>query len=154
MLRDDHTAIRVFGVTHRIAPGFISFYARRKGRIHRLLTGFTSPVSGPEGMRTHLQGKRCGMAVDPTDPETIEEFADFEDFEGTGFEENGTGGAAARREAGTLEDEVPEADAVEQRTEVTPEGDDRPAHIDADAANEADAVEQARTVGLDEDDYR
>lgn len=73
------------------------------------------------------------MSVDPTDPDTFEE--EDEDL------------VASRDE------EVPEADASEQHTDVRPEHDE-PLHIDRDAANEADAAEQARVVALDEDDYR
>ncbi|WP_405998666.1 hypothetical protein [Streptomyces sp. NBC_00829] len=72
------------------------------------------------------------MPVDPTDPEIFEE--DDQD--------------AARDE------EVPEADAAEQHTEIRPEHDDPLTGIDRDSANEADAMEQARIVTLDEDDYR
>ncbi len=75
------------------------------------------------------------MPVDPTDPETLEEFT-----------ENG--------QDVELDEEVPEADAAEQQAEVQPEHDDPLTSIDRDAANEADAVEQARIVALDEDDYR
>jgi hypothetical protein len=75
------------------------------------------------------------MPVDPTDPETLEEFA-----------ENG--------QDVELDEEAPEADAAEQQAEVRPEHDDPLTSIDQDAANEADAVEQARVVALDEDDYR
>jgi hypothetical protein len=74
------------------------------------------------------------MSVDPTDPDTFEVEEDDQ--------------AASRDE------EVPEADASEQHTDVRPEHDDPLTHIDRDAANEADAAEQARIVALDEDDYR
>ncbi|MER6911544.1 hypothetical protein ABT354_07730 [Streptomyces sp. NPDC000594] len=109
------------------------------------------------------------MAVDPSDPDTFEEFDrttqntpnarngenggenDGENRANAAGDRNGT---AARPAAGAPDEEVPEADAVEQRTEVTPQDDGPPAHIDSDTANEADALEQARIVGLDEDDYR
>ncbi|MGW2508044.1 hypothetical protein ACWC0A_01225 [Streptomyces scopuliridis] len=75
------------------------------------------------------------MAVDPTDPET--------------FETNGEEEAAERDE------EVPEADAAEQHTDVRPGGDEPLTRIDRDGADEADAADQARAVGTDEDDdYR
>ncbi|MEU0985229.1 hypothetical protein [Streptomyces sp. NPDC005953] len=79
------------------------------------------------------------MAIDPTDPETVYE--------------------AERENAGTgstdgTDTDAPEADAAEQESEVRPEHDDPPPHIDKDHVNEADAVEQARVVTLDEDDYR
>ncbi|GAA2240307.1 hypothetical protein GCM10010232_29190 [Streptomyces amakusaensis] len=86
------------------------------------------------------------MAVDPTDPDIP-----------YGFDESAGDGAGSGGESGETEalgTEVPEADAAEQRTEVNPEPDEPPAHIDLDTASEADAVEQARVVGLDEDDYR
>ncbi|PVE09892.1 hypothetical protein OIE62_27920 [Streptomyces scopuliridis] len=75
------------------------------------------------------------MAVDPTDPET--------------FETNG------EQEAAELDEEVPEADAAEQHTDVRPKGDEPLTRIDRDGADEADAADQARAVGTDEDDdYR
>ncbi|HZX37870.1 MAG TPA: hypothetical protein VFF37_05960 [Streptomyces sp.] len=74
------------------------------------------------------------MPVDPTDPETFED-------------EEGLGDAA-------LDEEVPEADAAEQHTDIQPEHDDPLTDIDPETANEADAAEQARVVSLDEDDYR
>ncbi|MET7619455.1 hypothetical protein [Streptomyces sp. NPDC005408] len=72
------------------------------------------------------------MSVDPTDPEIFE----------------------ADDQAAALDEEVPEADAAEQHTDVRPEHDDQVSPNDLDSANEADAVEQARVVALDEDDYR
>ncbi|MCX4819221.1 hypothetical protein OG883_04735 [Streptomyces sp. NBC_01142] len=72
------------------------------------------------------------MPGDPTDPEI------FEDDE----------------LVATRDEEVPEADAAEQHTDIRPEGDDPLTGIDTDTANEADAAEQARVVTLDEDDYR
>jgi hypothetical protein len=75
------------------------------------------------------------MSVDPTDPDTFEEEED-------------------ENEAVSRDEEVPEADASEQHTDVRPEHDDPLTGIDRDAANEADAAEQARIVTLDEDDYR
>ncbi|MEU0394259.1 hypothetical protein ABZ208_16030 [Streptomyces sp. NPDC006208] len=73
------------------------------------------------------------MSVDPTDPETFVEENDDD---------------AARDE------EVPEADAAEQHTDIRPDRDEPVNRADPDAANEADAAEQARVVTLDEDDYR
>ncbi|MGW0773346.1 hypothetical protein ACWD01_06730 [Streptomyces sp. NPDC002835] len=73
------------------------------------------------------------MSVDPTDPETFEE------------DEQNTG---------TRDEEVPEADAAEQHTEVRTERDDPVDRVDPATANEADIVEQTRVVRLDEDDYR
>ncbi|AZK96368.1 MULTISPECIES: hypothetical protein [Streptomyces] len=90
--------------------------------------------------------------VDPSDPEA---FAAYEGRE-SGEEEDAAGTGAPSGGAGTAnrpDEEVPEADAAEQRTEVRPEHDDPP-RIDRDRANEADAVEQARAAGQDEDDYR
>ncbi|QDY81236.1 hypothetical protein FQU76_22950 [Streptomyces qinzhouensis] len=69
-------------------------------------------------------------------------------MDGTEASPGGGAGPADRPD-----EEVPEADAAEQRTEVRPERDDPP-RIDRDRANEADAVEQARVVTQDEDDYR
>ncbi|MFF3324727.1 hypothetical protein [Streptomyces sp. NPDC002889] len=74
------------------------------------------------------------MSVDPTDPET---FAEEEDDE-----------------VAALDEEVPEADAAEQHTDIRPERDEPVDPDDLEAANEADAAEQARVVALDEDDYR
>lgn len=75
------------------------------------------------------------MSDDPTEPET---FGDDEVPE--------------------LDEEVPEADAVEQYTRVDPEDPDDPLPLPGldpvEEVNEADAAEQARVVPLDEDDYR
>ncbi|MBZ4324299.1 hypothetical protein [Streptomyces huiliensis] len=79
------------------------------------------------------------MPVDPTNPDTFEDFDDAED------------GATVATEIGV---EAPEADAAEQHTDLAPTHDDPLTAIDPDAANEADRAEQARVVELDEDDYR
>ncbi|ARI52407.1 hypothetical protein ACMZ5F_28735 [Streptomyces rhizosphaericola] len=71
------------------------------------------------------------MTVDPSDPDT---FTDSE--------------------PGTSGPETPEADAVEQRTDVRPEDDEQPEAADLAAADEADVAEQRRVIPLDEDDYR
>ncbi|MEU2115662.1 hypothetical protein ACFWV1_07590 [Streptomyces sp. NPDC058700] len=71
------------------------------------------------------------MTVDPTEPDTFTE-----------------------EEVDVLEEEVPEADAAEQHTELQPREDEPLTHVERDSANEADASEQARVVTLDEDDYR
>jgi hypothetical protein len=56
--------------------------------------------------------------------------------------------------ATTSEDpEAPEADAVEQRTEVAVSS-GAPSPTVPDEVNPADHVEQQHEVGLDEDDYR
>jgi hypothetical protein len=73
------------------------------------------------------------MAVDPTDPET------FEDFE-VGEEE--------------IDVEAPEGDAAEQQAEIAAARDDSLTGADPDRGSEADLIEQARVVSLDEDDYR
>ncbi|WP_371577055.1 hypothetical protein [Streptomyces sp. NBC_01314] len=72
------------------------------------------------------------MAADPTEPDTFveEDSAELDDVE------------------------APEADAAEQRTDVTQNRDDPLTDADPDAANEADLAEQARVVSLDEEDYR
>ncbi|MGI5339893.1 hypothetical protein ACQEVS_22110 [Streptomyces sp. CA-181903] len=79
------------------------------------------------------------MPVDPTNPDTFEDFDDTED------------GAAVATEIGV---EAPEADAAEQLADLAPTRDDPLTAIDPGAANEADRAEQARVVELDEDDYR
>ncbi|MEU4065829.1 hypothetical protein AB0F25_25995 [Streptomyces wedmorensis] len=71
------------------------------------------------------------MTVDPTEPDTFTE-----------------------EEVVLLEQEIPEADAAEQHTEVQQREDEHLTHIEHESANEADASEQARVVALDEDDYR
>ncbi|MER7856886.1 MULTISPECIES: hypothetical protein [unclassified Streptomyces] len=71
------------------------------------------------------------MTVDPSDPDT---FTDSE--------------------PATSGPETPEADAVEQRTDVRPEDDEQPEAADLAAADEADVAEQRRVIPLDEDDYR
>ncbi|MFI0737014.1 hypothetical protein ACH4PU_02730 [Streptomyces sp. NPDC021100] len=79
------------------------------------------------------------MPVDPTNPDTFEDFDDTED------------GSAVATEIGV---EAPEADAAEQLADLAPAHDDPLTEIDPGAANEADRAEQARVVELDEDDYR
>ncbi|ALC27674.1 hypothetical protein ABT013_08935 [Streptomyces bacillaris] len=71
------------------------------------------------------------MTVDPSEPDT---FTDDEP-----------------RPSGP---ETPEADAVEQRTDVRPEDDEQLEDADLATANEADVAEQRRVIPLDEDDYR
>ncbi|WP_030688597.1 hypothetical protein [Streptomyces globisporus] len=71
------------------------------------------------------------MTVDPNEPDTFTEEEDV-----------------------VLDEEIPEADAAEQHTELQQREDERPTHLERDSANEADASEQARVVALDEDDYR
>ncbi|MGW2228727.1 hypothetical protein [Streptomyces formicae] len=75
------------------------------------------------------------MTVDPSDPDTFEP-------------------ESAATETAGADVEAPEADSVEQHTDLTPERDDSLRDADPDAANEADLAEQARVVSLDEDDYR
>ncbi|MFB6841762.1 hypothetical protein [Streptomyces sp. NPDC056361] len=71
------------------------------------------------------------MTVDPSEPDTF-----------------------AEEEVVLLEQEIPEADAAEQHTELQQREDEPVTHIEHESANEADASEQARVVALDEDDYR
>ncbi|MEV6327134.1 hypothetical protein [Streptomyces sp. NPDC051909] len=71
------------------------------------------------------------MTVDPNEPDT---FAEEEDV--------------------VLDEEIPEADAAEQHTELQQREDERPQQLPHDQANDADAVEQTRVVSVDEDDYR
>lgn len=71
------------------------------------------------------------MTVDPNEPDT---FAEEEDV--------------------VLDEEIPEADAAEQHTELQQREDEPLNKVRHDAANDADAAEQARVVALDEDDYR
>lgn len=75
------------------------------------------------------------MSVDPTDPETFED-------------------DPATQDARDVDVEAPEADAAEQRADVTPRRDEPLTGVDPDAANEADRAEQARVVELNEDEYR
>lgn len=83
------------------------------------------------------------MAADPTEPETFETPEDFEN-----------GDARDGRPAPEIGVEAPEGDAAEQQTDVAPHGDDPLTDVDPARASEADMAEQARTVALDEDDYR
>ncbi|MET8974538.1 hypothetical protein ABZX85_02875 [Streptomyces sp. NPDC004539] len=69
------------------------------------------------------------MAIDPTDPDSFEH-------------------------GGQTDVEAPENDTAEQRTELTPDGDDPLEDVDPAHGAEADLLEQARVVALDEDDYR
>ncbi|MGW6461695.1 hypothetical protein ACWF94_38155 [Streptomyces sp. NPDC055078] len=89
------------------------------------------------------------MAVDPSDPDTFDQLDRFGESAA-----DGAGGDERAERAEHLDEEVPEADAAEQHTEVSQRRDDPLIHIDPDTANEADAVEQARVVTIDEDDYR
>ncbi len=54
--------------------------------------------------------------------------------------------------------EVPEADAIEQRTDAVPSPEDdpreAPAEPDTVEADEADRAEQSRVVDVDDDEYR
>ncbi|MER5783649.1 hypothetical protein ABT104_18280 [Streptomyces mobaraensis] len=77
------------------------------------------------------------MPVDPTNPDTFEDFDDTE--------------AAVATE---IDVEAPEADAAEQHADLAPARDEPLTVIDPGTANEADRAEQARVVELDEDDYR
>ncbi|MFJ3581146.1 hypothetical protein ACIPPS_02765 [Streptomyces sp. NPDC090127] len=72
------------------------------------------------------------MTVDPTEPDTF----------------------AEEEEVVVLDEEIPEADAAEQRTELQQREDEPPTHVERDSANEADSSEQSRVVAHDEDDYR
>lgn len=72
------------------------------------------------------------MTVDPTEPDTFTE----------------------EEEDVVLDQEIPEADAAEQHTDLQQREDEARTHVEQDSANEADASEQARVVDLDEDDYR
>ncbi|WP_282694193.1 hypothetical protein [Streptomyces sp. CC208A] len=71
------------------------------------------------------------MTVDPSEPDTFPE-----------------------EEEAVLDEEVPEADAAEQHTELRPDEDEPLDAISHDTADEGDASEQARVIALDEDDYR
>ncbi|MFE7121579.1 hypothetical protein ACFU99_39740 [Streptomyces sp. NPDC057654] len=85
------------------------------------------------------------MPVDPTDPETFDEYAD--DYTGGGD----SGGASGASEIGV---EAPEADTAEQQTDLTQRRDEPMTGADLDAADPGDVAEQARVVETDEDDYR
>ncbi|MFF3602273.1 hypothetical protein [Streptomyces sp. NPDC002463] len=71
------------------------------------------------------------MTADPSEPDTFTE-----------------------EEDDVLDQEIPEADAAEQHTELQQREDEQPTRLERDSANEADVSEQARVVTLDEDDYR
>ncbi|MFD7867858.1 hypothetical protein [Streptomyces sp. NPDC057682] len=71
------------------------------------------------------------MTADPNDPET---FADVQPDE--------------------PDQETPEADAAEQRADLSPQRDEPLTDVGRNDADEADAAEQARVVTQDEDDYR
>ncbi|MGD1225775.1 MULTISPECIES: hypothetical protein [Streptomyces] len=71
------------------------------------------------------------MTVDPTDPGTFDD--QFREI---------------------LDEEAPEADTAEQRTELDPVEEVAVPPGDPLNANEADLAEQARVVRLNEDDYR
>lgn len=74
------------------------------------------------------------MTVDPTEPTQPDTFAE--------------------EEVVVLDEEIPEADAAEQRKELQQREDEPHTHLERDSANEADSSEQARVVAQDEDDYR
>ncbi|WP_137993489.1 hypothetical protein [Streptomyces vilmorinianum] len=71
------------------------------------------------------------MTVDPNEPDTF-----------------------AEEEEAVLDEEIPEADAAEQHTDLQQEEDEQPTHVEQDSANPADAAEQTRVVVQNEDDYR
>jgi hypothetical protein len=79
------------------------------------------------------EGREPSMTVDPSDPGTF-----------------------VTNDPPEIDVEAPEADATEQLKEVSPDQDDAPEEVAADADNSdvADRAEQARVVTLDEDDYR
>ncbi|MEV0275390.1 hypothetical protein AB0I22_03260 [Streptomyces sp. NPDC050610] len=81
------------------------------------------------------------MPVDPTHPDTFDDYA--EDTDG--------GGASGASE---IDVEAPEADTAEQRADLTPHRDEPLSGVDTDTADAGDAAEQARVVDADEDDYR
>jgi hypothetical protein len=72
------------------------------------------------------------VSIDPSDPATFAEDA-AEDTE-------------------ALDQEVPEADAAEQRAVLASDQDDPLSGIDVGAVDPADAVDQARVAGFDEDE--
>jgi hypothetical protein len=78
------------------------------------------------------------MSVDPTDPDTFDQFDEEEE----------------RPAAERFGVEAPVADAAEQRADVLPRRDAPLLGPESPEVNPADAAEQARVVELDEDDYR
>jgi hypothetical protein len=88
------------------------------------------------------------MTVDPTDPDTFDPLRP--DDQST---ESASESVSEPTEIGT---ETPEDDAAEQRAALLADDEDtdEPLDIDPAAADEGDAAEQARTVTLDEDEYR
>ncbi|MEU8760359.1 hypothetical protein [Streptomyces sp. NPDC048659] len=86
------------------------------------------------------------MTADPTEPDTFAWTSEnAENPENAG--NTGKGDVV-------LDEEVPEADAAEQHTDLQQREDEPLPRLAPDSANDADAVEQARVVALDEDDYR
>ncbi|MFD3719797.1 hypothetical protein [Streptomyces sp. NPDC058674] len=71
------------------------------------------------------------MTVDPAEPDTFRD-----------------------QVPGSIDAEAPEADVAEQLAELVPEDDVPVTGTAAGEAADGDAAEQARTVPLDEDDYR
>ncbi|GAA1155471.1 hypothetical protein GCM10009654_08880 [Streptomyces hebeiensis] len=82
------------------------------------------------------------MSVDPADSRPPEDFE---------YSANSDANDHPAEQA-ELSAEVPEADAMEQRTAVRDTEEESLTRIDPSTANEADAVEQARAVGADEDE--
>ncbi|MBV2353130.1 hypothetical protein KUM39_01935 [Streptomyces sp. J2-1] len=78
------------------------------------------------------------MIQDPTEPDAVEDAL------------GNPGGA----DAPDLAVEAPADDTAEQHTDLAPRGDEPLTGADPDRGSEGDLVEQARTVTLDEDDYR
>ncbi|MEV7087201.1 hypothetical protein AB0O07_15085 [Streptomyces sp. NPDC093085] len=73
------------------------------------------------------------MSVDPTDPDTFEPDTSVP----------------------ATDDEIPEADAAEQRTDAGSGPDEPLTHIDPEKASEGDAADQARSAGpADDEEYR
>ncbi|MDT0342537.1 hypothetical protein RM590_07845 [Streptomyces sp. DSM 44938] len=80
------------------------------------------------------------MSQDPKDPESFDEFLDAEQDEEL-FEEE-------------LEDEAPEADAVEQRFDLLRLRDTPLTERSSDEVDPGDATEQSRAVDTGDEEYR
>ncbi|MFF3749689.1 hypothetical protein ACFYYH_04395 [Streptomyces sp. NPDC002018] len=107
----------------------------------------TPSADRPLRLSAALNGEKegHGMPVDPTDPDTFREH-------GHDHDDTDTATDTDTDEDVELGEETPEADAVEQHTEVRRRGDEPLTDIDPATVSEADAVEQARAVDLDEDE--
>ncbi|MFE7131455.1 hypothetical protein ACFVIM_11390 [Streptomyces sp. NPDC057638] len=107
-------------------------------------------ATGPEAPDANAGDRYTGSTPPERNAESFEENFAADPYPNTADSDDD----AAADSANGLGEEVPEADAAEQHTEVSQRTDDPPPRAENTSANVADALEQTRVVALDEDDYR